>query len=490
MNYILGTILESKITGVEKAQINRLKLFKQHGISSKCVYVKWNPYSYTYAKQHQIENDVFTMYDYFQKAINYKKTKQVNWIQYWEKSCRYTLKFVENSNDVRIYDEEQFVMYAHFLDKQYHQLNYVNYFDHKRRKVKRELYDGRGFLSCSRILGEGQRIVLENYYTPNGEIVIQKYFDDIKGKNTLTKVILNEDQQQQFFDTEDELVQYFLHQLCKNNDQIILDRPHELGNVIAGLNQSIPVVVVLHSTHLSGTGNGIKSFYKTVFNNLTRYKAIVVSTEQQCQDISQYIENKIPVINIPVGYVANLKYQFDINQKEKNHIISIARLVENKQIKHQIEVIKQLVTKHSNIQLNIYGHGNGLSEYRQLVEDYHLSEHVKFHGFKTHINEEIAKAELMLSTSKMEGFGLAILESLSVGTPVISYDIDYGPSELIQDGFNGYLVPKGDINQMVEKVDQLLNNTQKLQQFSINSIESAQQYNATTISTKWQNILN
>lgn len=34
MNYILGTILESKITGVEKAQINRLKLFKQHGISS------------------------------------------------------------------------------------------------------------------------------------------------------------------------------------------------------------------------------------------------------------------------------------------------------------------------------------------------------------------------------------------------------------------------------------------------------------------------
>ncbi|TXO13970.1 glycosyltransferase, partial [Staphylococcus aureus] len=207
-------------------------------------------------------------------------------------------------------------------------------------------------------------------------------------------------------------------------------------------------------------------------------------------DISQYIENKIPVINIPVGYVANLKYQFDINQKDKNHIISIARLVENKQITHQIEVIKQLVTKHPKIQLNIYGHGNGLSEYRQLVEGYHLSEHVKFHGFKTHINEEIAKAELMLSTSKMEGFGLAILESLSVGTPVISYDVDYGPSELIQDGFNGYLVPPGDINQMVEKVDQLLNNSQMMQQFSINSIESAQQYNATTISTKWQKILN
>ncbi len=77
MNYILGTILESKITGVEKAQINRLKLFKQHGISSKCVYVKWNPYSYTYAKQHQIENDVFTMYDYFKKQSIIKRQSKL-----------------------------------------------------------------------------------------------------------------------------------------------------------------------------------------------------------------------------------------------------------------------------------------------------------------------------------------------------------------------------------------------------------------------------
>ncbi len=51
----------------------------------------------------------------FKKQSIIKKTKQVNWIQYWEKSCRYTLKFVENSNDVRIYDEEQFIMYAHFF---------------------------------------------------------------------------------------------------------------------------------------------------------------------------------------------------------------------------------------------------------------------------------------------------------------------------------------------------------------------------------------
>ncbi|MBO8509578.1 glycosyltransferase, partial [Staphylococcus aureus] len=81
--------------------------------------------------------------------------------------------------------------------------------------------------------------------------------------------------------------------------------------------------------------------------------------------------------------------------------------------------------------------------------------------FLSNLDQEYSDAYLSLITSNMEGFSLALLESLAHGVPVISYDVDYGPSELIQDGFNGYLVPQGDINQMVEKVDQLLNNTQK-----------------------------
>nr|MBO8492382.1 glycosyltransferase [Staphylococcus aureus] len=80
--------------------------------------------------------------------------------------------------------------------------------------------------------------------------------------------------------------------------------------------------------------------------------------------------------------------------------------------------------------------------------------------FLSNLDQEYSDAYLSLITSNMEGFSLALLESLAHGVPVISYDVDYGPSELIQDGFNGYLVPPGDINQMVEKVDQLLNNSQ------------------------------
>lgn len=53
----------------------------------------------------------------------------------------------------------------------------------------------------------------------------------------------------------------------------------------------------------------------------------------------------------------------------------------------------------------------------------------------------------------MEGFSLALLESLAHGVPVISYDIKYGPNELITSDFNGYLITKNDEDALFDKVN-------------------------------------
>ena len=56
----------------------------------------------------------------------------------------------------------------------------------------------------------------------------------------------------------------------------------------------------------------------------------------------------------------------------------------------------------------------------------------------------------------MEGFSLALLECQSYGVPMISYDIKYGPNELVKDGLNGYLIPKNDKEELTNKVKYLL----------------------------------
>ena len=64
----------------------------------------------------------------------------------------------------------------------------------------------------------------------------------------------------------------------------------------------------------------------------------------------------------------------------------------------------------------------------------------------------IQRCLLSLITSNMEGFSLALSESLAHGVPVISYDIKYGPSELITSDFNGYLITKNDEDALFDKV--------------------------------------
>lgn len=54
------------------------------------------------------------MYDFFQEATYLERNEPFDWLSYWTDECHYTLKHVENSHDFRIYDQERFLMYAHF----------------------------------------------------------------------------------------------------------------------------------------------------------------------------------------------------------------------------------------------------------------------------------------------------------------------------------------------------------------------------------------
>ena len=93
-----------------------------------------------------LSSDYINMYDFFQEATTYlERNEPFDWLSYWTDECHYTLKHVENSHDFRIYDQERFLMYAHFQDPKYRILDYVNHFDSQRRKVKRDFYDVRTF---------------------------------------------------------------------------------------------------------------------------------------------------------------------------------------------------------------------------------------------------------------------------------------------------------------------------------------------------------
>lgn len=71
---------------------------------------------------------------------------------------------------------------------------------------------------------------------------------------------------------------------------------------------------------------------------------------------------------------------------------------------------------------------------------------------------EFGKSKASLLTSKYEGFGLTIMESIEVGCPVLSYDVRYGPNEIINHGKNGYLIEKNNIDSLAQHMVDIIEN--------------------------------
>ena len=77
-----------------------------------------------------------------------------------------------------------------------------------------------------------------------------------------------------------------------------------------------------------------------------------------------------------------------------------------------------------------------------LTDAFH-QERVRLHGHDPHARNHFARSSFSLLTSRTEGQSLTIVESMAHGCIPIAYDIDYGPSDIITDGVDGFLVPAG-----------------------------------------------
>jgi len=115
--------------------------------------------------------------------------------------------------------------------------------------------------------------------------------------------------------------------------------------------------------------------------------------------------------------------------------------------------------------LLLLGTGNGIEEVRSLVDAEGVGEDVIFLGKSRDINPYVASADLFLLPSSQESFGLAALEAMAYGVPVIASDAG-GLPELIEDGKCGYLSPVGDVDKMAEDAIHLLTHEELYREFS------------------------
>ncbi len=119
-----------------------------------------------------------------------------------------------------------------------------------------------------------------------------------------------------------------------------------------------------------------------------------------------------------------------------------------------VEAASRLVPQFRNLLFVLCGHATDPEYHARVLErvgELHLGSHFRLPGFESDVHSLLAHCELLVHPSHSEGFGLAILEAMASGKPVVATRSG-GPEEIVEEGVSGLLVPAGDPAAMAEAV--------------------------------------
>ena len=120
-----------------------------------------------------------------------------------------------------------------------------------------------------------------------------------------------------------------------------------------------------------------------------------------------------------------------------------------------------------------------------MIHNNHLENHIILMDFDSNISSLYKKASIYLMTSRSEGLSMVLIEAKYFHLPSVSYDISYGPGEIILDQTNGFLLPPGDIDTMVQKLSALMSDETLRHSFSKHAWDNIDKFNNQTILSQW-----
>jgi GalNAc-alpha-(1->4)-GalNAc-alpha-(1->3)-diNAcBac-PP-undecaprenol alpha-1,4-N-acetyl-D-galactosaminyltransferase len=174
--------------------------------------------------------------------------------------------------------------------------------------------------------------------------------------------------------------------------------------------------------------------------------------------------------------------------KREKIILTVGRLDKNKCHDKLISAFNTLSLK--GWKVKIIGDGVKKQELNKLIESYNLSDKIEIIPKVKDIHNFYNRASIFVFTSKTEGFPNALLEAMHYGLPCISTNCNFGPSDLINDGVNGFLIPINDQAVLINKLSQLINNVELQKQFSIKGKAKTENYVSKKVTTQWESLIN
>src|SRR5215213_8755802 len=172
--------------------------------------------------------------------------------------------------------------------------------------------------------------------------------------------------------------------------------------------------------------------------------------------------------------------------RDPARVAIVARLEAQKGLGDAIAAFAGVVEAVPAARLDIYGEGSRRDRLQAEIARLGLDGHVTLRGFDPEAREVLWRSSAFLMTSSFEGYPLATLESMSRGCPVVSYDIKYGPREQITDGVDGFLVPRGDVARLADRIIELLRSPELVARMGAAARATAERHDAGGFLEDWE----
>ncbi|MCB5908384.1 glycosyltransferase family 4 protein [Streptomyces pinistramenti] len=169
-------------------------------------------------------------------------------------------------------------------------------------------------------------------------------------------------------------------------------------------------------------------------------------------------------------------------------IAAAGRLVPGKRFDLLIEAFSAVAAKHPDWRLRIHGGGAERAGLQQLIDGLGLGDRAELTGPRSPIEAEFAKAAVVASASDAESFGMTLVEAMRCGVPVVSTDCPLGPAEIITDGTDGLLVPRGDGMALAGALLTLVEDPERRGRMAAAALHSATRYDPGPIAARYQRL--
>lgn len=193
-------------------------------------------------------------------------------------------------------------------------------------------------------------------------------------------------------------------------------------------------------------------------------------------------KEKIIQIYNPVSKFAAVNDKYN---KESKKIISVGRLSYPKNFSLLVDIAAEVLPKYPEWSWDIYGSGEEYDGLLKKIKSKGLEGRVNLMGQVNNLYERYGEYAFQVMTSRYEGFPMSLIEGAANKLPLVSFDIETGPKEIIEDGENGFLIEPENAPMMIKKIELLIENMPLREKMADQSFKLNERFSLDSVIERW-----